>query len=43
MGLGYVLNCVLRMFEIFFRGREPEVVVVAVENEKLRFISPMEK
>ena len=37
MGLGYALNCVLRMLEIFSRGRESEVegddslVVVAVE------------
>ena len=25
MGLGYALNCVLRMLEIFSRGRESEV------------------
>ena len=35
MGLGYALNCILCMLEIFSRGREPEVgddsrIVVAV-------------
>ena len=40
MGLGYALNCVLRMLEIFSRGRESEVegddslVVVAVEKRE---------
>ena len=40
IGLGYALNCVLRMFEIFSRGREPEVegddslVVFAVEKRE---------
>ena len=38
MGLGYALNCVLRMLQFFSRGREPEVegddslVVVAIEK-----------
>ena len=40
MGLGYALNCVLPMLEIFSRGREPEVegdvslVIVAVEKRE---------
>ena len=40
MGLGYALNCILRMLEIFSRGREPELegndslVVVAVEKQE---------
>ena len=39
-GLGYALNCVLRMLEIFSRGRESEVegddslVIVAVEKRE---------
>ena len=40
MGLGYALNCVLRMLEIFSRGHEPGVegddslVVDAVEKQE---------
>ena len=40
MGLGYALNCVLRMLRIFSRGLEPEVegddylVIVAVEKRE---------
>ena len=38
MGLGYALNCVQRMIEIFSRGRESEVEAVLLlslsKNEK---------